>query len=74
MTQQDVIDWLREKEYLNKWFTTSEIKKGLKEKGFSNGTIGGVHKNLIKLWMCNVVEFKGKSLLDRDKIWRLKFE
>ena len=69
-----MIEWLKSNEYKNKWFTTEEVKKGLKSKGFSNGVLSNVHKNLVALWCFNVVEFKGKSLLDRDKVWRLKFQ
>lgn len=71
--QTEVIQWLKDNNYRQEWFKTEEIKKGMKEKGFDNGVIVGVHKDLIKLWIFNIVEFKGKSLLDRDKLWKLKF-
>lgn len=70
MVQSEIIEFLEnKKDYMpDKWFSTGEIKKALKNK--INPV--KVHKSLVKLWRFGIVEFKGKNIFDYDKEWRLK--
>ena len=70
MVQQEIIKFLEDKKaYLpDRWFTTKEVKEGVKNLVNPQN----VHKSLVKLWIFNIVEFKGKHILDKSKTWRIK--
>jgi len=64
MGQQEIIEFLENKRACmpNNWFTTKEIKNELKHK--TNPKY--IRKGLIKLWIFNIVKFKGKHILDNN--------
>jgi len=72
MGQSDVIEWLKNNSYRQEWFTTKEIRVGLNNCGFSSGICRDVRKKLVKLWIFNIAEFKGKHILDPNIKWKLR--
>ena len=60
MGQQEVFDWLldKRKSGIDDYFSATQIEKGLQAKGYSNGTIKCVRKNLLVLEAFNVLEAK----------------
>lgn len=69
MCQEDVSTFLEEQQEINsnKWFTITQVQKGLKEKGFSNGVILGVRDDLYKLAAFNLIRFKGVGIWKHHK-------
>lgn len=73
MGQDEVLNYLIEKRELSEeFFTARDIQMGLKDKGFSNGVISGVHTDLYKLISFKIIEWKGKGLWNHRKLFRAK--
>jgi hypothetical protein len=56
----------------HKFFKVSEIKRRLKKEGHCNGAIDRCHEKVLQLWAKGYLHFKGKSILDRNKKFKLK--
>jgi hypothetical protein len=64
MGQTDVYEWLKVQALVqpDRYFTTQEIIKGLKDNGASNGMLEGVRKDCIKLVVSGCIK-----MIDLDK-------
>ena len=56
MGQEEVLNVLRE--HKDKWMTIKDIKEELKKKGYTNGVIDGVNKDLNQLATYSLVHSK----------------
>jgi len=73
MGQIEVLNFLDGERVLSdKYFTVREIQKALQDKGLTNGVIKGVHKAVIKLVMCNFIEWHGQGYWNHHKEFRGK--
>lgn len=74
MGQIEVYEFLKEKRgYSDAWFSVADIEEGLKEKGYSNGTIGAVRGDVLRLEWSGYLEAKKKGKLsDWKRVFRLK--
>lgn len=77
MGQEEVYFWLRTQREIgiNDYFSISDVKNGLKVKGYSNGVIEKVGKHLIRLEGSGFVEIKvSGKVRDWKRLFRLKSE
>lgn len=73
MGQNEVAAFLEERrKKSNDWLTVPQIKEGLRNKGLSNGSIQGVHNDLYKLSVHNLIECKGQGMWKHQKLFRAK--
>ncbi len=73
MGQAEVLEFLEEKrKETNDWFTATDIKAGLEEKGLSNGAIRGVYNNLYQLMRFGTIQYKGVGVWNHKKMFRAK--
>lgn len=73
MGQKEVLEFLeKEREQNDNWFRISEIKDALSVKGLSHGAIKVVNKNVQKLALFGVIEFKGKGTWNHYKVFRAR--
>jgi hypothetical protein len=75
MGQRDVYEFLKLKQIESTEFLdVPTIIEGMKQKGFSNGTLKGVANDLFKLTSCGFVECRGVGLWSHKKTFRAKKE
>lgn len=75
MGQQDVLQYLQEQRKQNdSWFRVCEIKEALESKGFSNGAIKAIGKQVRQLVLYDIIEFKGVGIWNHYKVVRAKKE
>lgn len=73
MAELDVLLFLEEQRKINKdWFRVCEIKEALKEKGVSDGALTRVNKQISKLALYGMIEFRGVGVWDHYKVFRGK--
>lgn len=73
MGQREVLKFLEDRRIINsKWYALGEIQRGLKKRGLENGSIKNVSKNLFKLTMFGLIEWKGKGIWSHQKLFRGK--
>jgi hypothetical protein len=68
MGQQEVLDFLNEEGNKGYWFSSAQIREGLKNKGYTNGVIKGVFDDAFKLVAFNDIEAKQIGFLRNSKI------
>lgn len=73
MGQADVLRFLQEQRKENEnWFRITQIKEALAEKGLSNSALKMVSKQVQKLAIFGLIDYKGIGVWDHSKVFRAK--
>jgi len=73
MGQEEVLLFLVEQRKINdKWFRVHEIKEALEAQGLSEGAVKAVNKQIRKLALYDIIEFRGVGIWEHYKVFRAK--